>query len=143
MVSKSPSDNLSWNELSCKDGTPYPVQWRNNRAIQLANVFEMVRLFFNNKPIIIYSAYRTPSWNSYIGGARNSQHIQGRALDLHNPDTILIEDFYAEIKNLANLDTSNIGGIGLYRTFVHVDIRPKVNNHIAYWSGDGLKDSLG
>ena len=133
-----PSPHLSWKELACKDGTPYPEKWRTTRAVKLATVFETIRSAFGDRPITILSAYRSPPHNRKIGGARNSQHMEGRALDLKPPDGVYLEQFYEVVKSLAL--NCGIKGIGLYKTFVHIDIRP--TNTIAYWKGAGVKDSL-
>jgi uncharacterized protein YcbK (DUF882 family) len=135
---KGPSKHLSWKELACKDGTPYPEIWRTNRAVKLSAVFEMIRSAFGDKPITVLSAYRTSIHNRSIGGARNSQHLEGRALDLKPPNGITPFNFYRVIKALA--PDCGIKGIGLYKTFVHIDIRPTTNT--AYWKGTGVKDSL-
>lgn len=133
-----PSKHLSWKELACKDGTPYPTIWKENRAIKLGVAFEMIRTALGDKPITVLSAYRTPAHNRAIGGARNSQHLEGRALDLRPPTGITVQNFYRIIKALA--PDCGIKGIGLYKTFVHIDIRPTTNT--AYWKGTGVKDSL-
>ena len=131
-----PTPHLSWKELACHDGTIYPNEWRSTRAVQLAEVFEMIRSYCENKPITVLSAYRTPSYNASVGGAKNSQHIQGRAIDLRPPAHMSLNEFYSVIRTLAK--TSQIGGIGKYKTFVHVDVRPKPNGHIALWYGAGV-----
>lgn len=131
-----PSKHLSWKELRCKDGTEYPEKWRKDRAVKLAFVFETIRSVWN-RPIKIDSAYRTESWNRKIGGARFSQHTQGRALDLRPPDGVTLNEFYNTIKEFAT--ELGIGGLGKYKTFVHVDIRP--SDKLVVWSGTGVKDS--
>ena len=35
-----PSLHLSWAALACRDGTPYPHDWRDNRALILTTTFE-------------------------------------------------------------------------------------------------------
>jgi hypothetical protein len=138
---KGPSKHLSWQELACKDGNIYPSEWRNSRAIILAGVFELIRDYFGGKPITVLSGYRTYEHNLSIGGARNSQHLQGRALDLRPPAGVTVIDFCKGIKEISK--NSQIGGIGLYKTFVHVDIRSRgPSDRIAKWSGAGVKDSL-
>lgn len=137
MPIKGPSDHLSWVELACKDGTPYPDEFRTDgRAFRLATVFEGIRVIWN-KPLVINSAYRTPEWNQKIGGARNSQHVLGRALDIQPPTGVSLREFYNVIRQSA--DMLGIHGLGLYKTFVHVDIRP--TSRLVVWSGNGIKDS--
>ncbi len=128
-----PSKHLSWKELACKDGTPYP-EYSDDRVYRLARVFEIIRSHFGDKPIVIHSAYRTKTHNKKIGGAKGSQHLVGKALDLGPPKGVGIKRFYDEI--LANRKDWGIGGIGKYNTFVHVDIRDGNAN----WSGSSKKD---
>lgn len=134
---KGPSKYLSWKELACKDGTPYPIEWRTNRAIQLAEVFEIIRAMAGDVPITVLSAYRSYLHNRKVGGARNSQHLYGRALDLKPPEGYTVNEFYDLIKTASRM--TNIRGIGKYKTFIHVDIRP--SNKVAFWFGTGVKDS--
>lgn len=131
-----PSPHLSWSELACKDAlrTPYPAEWRGDRAVALAREFESIRTAIG-APIRIGSAYRTPEHNRAIGGAKDSQHVQGRALDLYPPTGWTIARFYAAIRAIAGDERSAIGGLGLYPTFVHIDIRPLVNNRLVAWRG--------
>lgn len=126
-----PTEHLSWNELKCKDGTPYPHEWRNNRAIELGELFEFVRLLCGRQPINILSAYRTPTHNLKVGGAKNSQHLYGRALDLRPPEGMHIDTFYQIIKSMRL--SSSLKGLGKYSTFIHIDTRPTI--YRAYWFG--------
>lgn len=131
-----PSKHLTWKEMACKDGTEYPLKWRNNRAIELAEVFELIRVDCGHLPITVLSAYRTAKYNKKIGGSRFSQHVQGRALDLRPPKSIDIKTFYNVIKGLSLI--CSIKGIGKYETFIHVDIRP--SDRLVIWEGSGVKD---
>lgn len=131
-----PSTHLSWKELACKDGTPYPEIWRDTRGKNLGILFEKIRSLYC-KPITVLSAYRTAEHNKKVGGARNSQHLYGRALDLKPPKGVNLFHFYENIR--ANTKHFGITGLGKYKTFIHVDIRP--SNRLAVWSGSGVKDS--
>jgi len=136
-LQNGPSEHLTWKELACKDGTAYPDKFvLDGRANRLAMVFEDIRRLYG-KPITILSAYRTPSWNKKIGGAKASQHLEGRALDLRPPKGILLTKFYNDIKTRTG--QFGIRGLGLYNTFVHVDIRPTTK--LVVWSGSSAKDS--
>lgn len=131
-LEKGPSEHLSWKELACKDGTPYPEEWKRSRALILAGVFELIRQLSGNKPLTVLSAYRTPAHNAKVGGAKHSQHLEGRAIDLRPPAGMTVEQFYIIIRKLPNV--SAIRGIGRYKTFVHVDVRP--GSHLALWYGN-------
>jgi hypothetical protein len=128
------SPHITWKELGCKDGTPYPAKW-TDRAIVLAAEFERIRVECGGLPITIGSAYRTPSHNKAIGGAVQSQHLQGRALDLYPPAGMTVERFYAVIRTIAGHADSEIRGLGRYPTFVHIDIRPIAHSKLVVWRG--------
>lgn len=135
-----PSAHLTWSELACKDGTAYPVEWRATRGKALAAVFETVRAVCGGKPMTVLSAYRTRAHNRRIKGADNSQHLHGRALDLLPPAGMTVDECYERIAALASVD-ARIGGLGRYKTFVHVDIRPRTAGRLVAWSGTGVKDA--
>lgn len=67
--------------------------------------------------LTINSGYRCKTHNSSVGGKSNSQHLLGNAADI-------------SCSNIPNLKkvckrmqaASKIGGLGLYPTFVHIDI---------------------
>jgi uncharacterized protein YcbK (DUF882 family) len=128
------SQHLLWSELACKDGTAYPVEYAS-RAVALAAVFEQIRFACGNQPITILSAYRSPAHNRKVGGARNSQHVQGRALDLRPPKGFTVATFYTLLRDMAARPFSAIKGLGKYERhgFVHVDIRPQ--DRLAVWDG--------
>lgn len=137
-MTKGPSPNLTWKELKCKDGTPYPQEFIEDGTVEvLAFTFELIRALYN-KPITVTSGYRTKEYNRLIGGARNSQHCLGKALDLKPPKGVSVERFYNDIKSRS--EYLLIGGLGRYPTFVHVDIRP--SNKLICWKGTSFKDTV-
>lgn len=137
-IKRGPSSHLYWSELACHDGTPYPIQWREDRAERLAANYESVRNLLGDIPLVILSGYRTPEWNKHVEGAAGSQHVQGRATDIwhptRSPESMFDEIYSAQTHSRLPL----LGGLGLYKTFVHIDVRPKVNNHLAIWFGKGI-----
>ena len=120
-----PSEHLSWDELACHDRlkTGYPIQWRKDRAIELAAAFERIRAICGF-PLVVNSAYRTAVFNDSIGGATHSQHVQGRALDLH-PSAGGLRALQA-LRGAAETARGEglLRGIGIYEGLVHIDTRP-------------------
>jgi uncharacterized protein YcbK (DUF882 family) len=135
-----PSPHLSWKELACSDGTPYPTNWRESRAVDLAREFEEIRRLTGGRALTVNSAYRTPTYNKKIGGSQYSQHMQGRALDVRPPAGMPVSVFHMRILQYAQTPQSKIRGIGLYSTFVHIDIRPAPR--LVRWSGSGASAPL-
>lgn len=74
-------------------------------------------------PILIASGYRDPAYNVSIGGAKNSQHLYGRAADVMFTATPL------DIQTVRSLQVfSGIGYSPSRGNLVeHVDVRPQVS----------------
>jgi len=85
----------------------------------------------------VISGYRTPAYNRSIKGARRSQHMQAMAADIRISGMTPVE-VKAVIVGLIKEGKMMSGGIGLYRTFTHYDVRGRN----ARWSGTGVKDSF-
>lgn len=82
------------------------------------------------KPFHVISGYRSPETNARLrkrgkGAAKNSYHIQGKAVDIRLPgyETAALRRAAYKLKS---------GGVGYYphQRFVHVDVGP-----IRYWNG--------
>ncbi len=133
-MSTGPSPHLTWAELACHDGTPYPEQWRLTRAIPLAVEFEHIRRLIG-QPITILSAYRTVAYNKRIrGAAKNSQHTYGHALDLATPKGKTVADLLHAALRVASWPNSQLKGIGEYPWGIHIDIRR--SDRLVRWSGN-------
>ena len=132
-IENGPSPHLSWAELACHNGAIYPLNWRTTRAVILAEEFEAILTLCGNRAIRVLSAYRTKDYNTRIGGAQFSQHIQGRALDLHAPVEMTLANFESLIRTRAKMPESKLKGLGLYPTFIHIDVRPSPK--LVVWYG--------
>lgn len=99
-------------EFKCKDKTK-EFLW----APELLAVLETIRNHFNT-PVIINSGYRTPSWNTKVGGAPNSYHCKGMAADI-----VVKGHTTKEVAEIANRILGDHGGVIRYTNFVHVDVR--------------------
>ena len=62
------------------------------------------------------SGIRCPAHNAEVGGVANSEHLYGRAADLHSAASP------AKMKAVAEEVLGNTGGIGLYDWGIHVDV---------------------
>ena len=114
--------NFNKKEFASKDGAGMPEDvWQNIKT--LAKQLEVLRSHLN-KPITVTSGFRSETHNNRIGGKKNSQHLLGKASDLQvkglKPKTV-----YKAIEKLIEQGKMLEGGLGLYDTFVHYDIRGK------------------
>ena len=99
--------NISLEELTTSqtatrlkiNNTPTPEIIENLKVV--AAQVQKVRDHFG-KPLIISSGYRSEKLNSAIGGARNSQHTKGEAIDIQSTNGYTNADIFNYIKN--NLD---------------------------------------
>lgn len=109
---KKLSTNFRVKEFACSDGSD-PIFIDS----ELVDVLQKIRAHFG-KALTITSAYRTPTHNKNVGGTTYSQHLYGKAADIKvsgvPPEKVVA---YAE-KILPDK-----GGIGIYNTFTHIDIR--------------------
>jgi uncharacterized protein YcbK (DUF882 family) len=69
------------------------------------------------KPITVTSGFRCPFHNVEVGGARNSQHILGRAADIRVKEMSGV-DLYTVAKTV-----SAFRGFGQGKNYLHVDVR--------------------
>ncbi|MBE7053409.1 MAG: DUF882 domain-containing protein [Ruminococcaceae bacterium] len=121
------SKNFKVCEFACKDGSDTILI-----SSDLVELLQKIRDHFG-KPITINSAYRNATYNKKIGGATYSQHVQGTAAD------IVVKDITPkEIAQYAEYLMPKIGGIGLYSSFVHIDVR----QNRARWENYGTEKGV-
>lgn len=115
--------NFTLAELACKDGTEVPYEYYNNARAICERVQSLRTLV--GTPILVNSAYRTEAYNKKIGGVPRSQHLTASALDIRS----LVwspEQLATLYQGLIDLGLVPDGGIGVYSTFVHLDLgRPR------------------
>lgn len=114
------TENFNKSEFDCKCRCEMPDDILDN-VKELAKSLQILRDKIK-KPIKVNSSYRCLSHNRNIGSNDSSQHTKGKAADIvikgHIPE---------QTANLIELliDNKEIpqGGVGVYNTFVHYDIR--------------------
>tara|TARA_B100000131_G_scaffold213207_1_gene204980 strand:- start:4682 stop:5092 length:411 start_codon:yes stop_codon:yes gene_type:complete len=127
------TDNFRLSEFKCKDGTDVPEDLMENVQLLCDNL-QVLRDHIG-KPIRVISGYRSPKYNRRIGGAKRSQHMQAKAADI-KVKGMTPSEVKAEIVKLIKEGKMMSGGIGLYTTFTHYDVRGRN----ARWYGKGVKD---
>ena len=111
---KKLSTNFRVREFACGDGTDTVFV-----APRLVMVFQSIRSHFG-KPVNIHSGYRTPPYNTKVGGVEDSQHTYGTAADISIKGVSV-----ADVAAYARSIMPDWGGVGIYKKqgFVHVDVR--------------------
>ena len=70
-------------------------------------------------PLQITSAYRCPSHNASVSSTgENGPHTTGKAVDLHVSNS-------QHRKQLIDYFTNKVTGLGIAKTFIHIDIIPQ------------------
>lgn len=102
-------------EVKCRCCGLYIPNWR---LFQCAEIF---RTLIGNKRMGVLSGCRCEARNRAVGGAQNSQHLYGRALDLYSPDADWDTQDPAMVQTAIAAGFTGIGqGAGKF----HVDTRP-------------------
>lgn len=142
--------HFSLDEFACHDKTPYPADWIAERLKPLCDVLEVVRDACGSRPMNILSGYRTEAHNNALrnadgsgtGVAKNSQHIVGRAADI-TVEGLAPSEVHKIILQLSTDKKIEIGGLGCYVGWVHVDIRERPEDgHLAQWNGAGVTEAV-
>lgn len=117
---KKLSTNFRVREFACTDGSdPIFID------TELVKILQRIRNHFG-RPITITSAYRTPTKNKACGGTIYSQHLYGRAADIKVSGVST-----AKVATYAESILCGKGGIGIYDTFTHIDVRSQKSR----WNG--------
>jgi len=132
-MSNKLTNNFALSEFRCKDGTDVPDEHMDN-VKELAENLQVLREHID-KAINVISGYRSPKYNRKIKGARRSQHMTASAADV-KVSGMTPHEVKAIVEQLIEEKKMKQGGIGLYKTFLHYDVRGRK----ARWLGKGVKD---
>ena len=111
---KKLSTHFKVKEFACKDGSDAVLV-----APRLVMVLQSIRSHFG-AAVTINSGYRTPQYNTKVGGVAHSQHCYGTAADIsvrgQTPEAVA-----AYARQLM----PDWGGVGVYsqKGFTHIDVR--------------------
>ena len=112
--------NFTREEFDCRDGTRVPDDLFCNLCLLVTNLQTLRDEI--GIPLFISSGYRTKRYNKAVGGAKSSQHLLARAADLSTKQLNPLQ-LAAVIERLIKEKKMLEGGVGVYRGFVHYDVR--------------------
>jgi uncharacterized protein YcbK (DUF882 family) len=106
------TENFNRSEFACNCGCGLDTV-----DSETVRILQEIRDHYN-KPITINSGCRCKEYNDLIGGSKNSQHVKCRAVDFYikGEDTF---ELYVHVRDTY----PDIGGIGRYPNFIHIDTR--------------------
>lgn len=122
------SEHFHVREFACKDGRHVPAVALPALKRLIDQVLEPLREQFGRCTVM--SAYRPADYNARIGGARFSQHIYELTPSSVATDLIFESGRPGDWHRFCET-TLQVGGLGLYPSFIHVDNRPGT----ARWPG--------
>lgn len=112
-----PDGHFTWNEVTKNMTRIIGDISTEQRVYRAAHRMEQVRKILGGEPIIVNSWYRDVVSNARIGGAPDSRHLYGDALDfrhmLLNPKQVysILDEWLKD------------GGLSAYKSHVHIDFR--------------------
>ena len=114
------TENFTLEEFGCADGTPVPKSLHGNVTLLAMNLQELRDEL--GEAVHINSAYRTPTHNKKVGGKPNSEHLKATAADITTRSKTP-KQLASFIEKLIASGKMKQGGLGIYPSFVHYDVR--------------------
>lgn len=111
--------HFSWNEAACNHCGLIP---NPDVIIETAEWMERVRTALGGRILHVNSWSRCPAWNAQVGGAPNSFHVRGMAVDFvaRGLTPVQTHSLCRKHQGAGKL----IGGLGKYPSFTHCDWGP-------------------
>lgn len=121
MIPDPISKNFDWSEFECHCECEMPSDVRKNIRFLVRSLLQPMRTLLGT-PITVVSGYRCRSHNRAVGGATNSRHMEGKAADIKLKGMKPFSTY--QMLNLVLRNNAwGPGGLGVYSTWVHVDLR--------------------
>jgi hypothetical protein len=141
------SSHFFWEEFACKTKPPTPVPSNLATIIEelVREILEPIRSEWAHEigegdpSLEVISGYRTLDHNTSVGGATHSFHMEGRAADIRPRWAADIPKLHLLVYRMwkrGNLP--QLGGLGFYTGWIHVDTAQAPDGHLRQWHGDGI-----
>lgn len=139
MTEKKITEHFHLDEFDCHDGQPVPPGVVPSIYRLCTDVLEVIRVEWGG-PILITSGWRSQKHNQAVGGAPQSTHLTGKGADIRPVYLARVPHLTLTIERLISQGKlPTLGGLGLYKGWLHVDIRQRPQGRqIARWHGSGL-----
>lgn len=112
------TEHFSWPEAVCRCCGRVPS---HAAVINTAQWLELVRHALGDRPMHINSWARCERHNALIGGAANSLHMLGWAVDITHR-AMMPSQVQEKCLRLQEEDgPAQVGGVGRYHSFTHID----------------------
>lgn len=129
-------------EFRCHDGTPVPDALLGN-LMRLVTTLDICRLAAG-APLNVISGFRTRKHNTAVGGAENSTHLTCEGADIRPGRDVTPEELHALVlQHYKHKRLPDLGGVGLYPSWVHIDVRKAKDGHLRRWTGLGVGSEPG
>ncbi len=115
--------NFTWGEALHVDRSTGAYRRPANSGVvygvlRVTDVMEEIRKMYGDKPLQINSWYRDPATNAAVGGASQSRHLSGDAVDFVVPG-VRCSDVFARLDGW----WGSRGGLASSSVFTHIDVR--------------------
>lgn len=121
---KQLSAHFKESEFRCHCGNCQMIKMELGLLTVLEDIITAFTTDAGRATVSITSGYRCPDHNKAVGGATNSQHVQGIAADIvvkrANKEIIDPDTIYRYL----NMKYPTKYGIGKYTGWTHIDVRP-------------------
>jgi uncharacterized protein YcbK (DUF882 family) len=120
---------ITWLNRLSKNIIPHHTIWGN--IIPTLKLADAIRKEWDG-PVRVFSGFRTIAYNAAVGGAKNSQHLHFRAMDI-SPADGRVDEFGDVVKSVVKRwrAEGNQVGMGEYDSFIHIDVGFKTRS----WRG--------
>jgi uncharacterized protein YcbK (DUF882 family) len=128
------SKHFTVEEFDCHNGARVARRDYDGLAYLCRTYLEPLRKKYG--PVHVNSGLRTERYNASVGGANGSYHVYGQHDGNDQAADIVCArgrptDWHRTANTIRQRKRSGKGGLGLYPTFVHIDLRDYASN----WRG--------